>query len=92
LSYKKLLSELPKNNQDLIRKHDYAFELQSLRIRSTQAQTLLAYEIVNSFNIAHPKPAKLFESSLVEDAMTKRIASLSVLLTGIYSISIARFF
>ena len=90
MGYKKWLSELPKNNQDLIKEHDYAFELQTLRMRSTKAQTLLAYEIVNSFNVAYPKPAKLFESSLVEDAMTKRIASLSVLLTGIYTILIVR--
>ena len=83
VNYKKLLSTNSTNNEVSKTENDYTLELQSLRIRGTKAQTLLACEIVNSFNMSHPKPAKLSESSLVEDAMTKRIASLSLIITGI---------
>ena len=84
LSYRKQLVEETLDNNDLKTNQDYIFEIQTLRMRSTKAQAMLMHEIVNSFSIVHPKPAKLLESSLLEDAMTKRIPSLSILITGMY--------
>ena len=62
--------------------YEYIFELQNLRIRSTKAQALLMYEILNSYNNVSPKPIKLLETTIIEDAMTKRISSLSAMITG----------
>ena len=83
VNYRKILLEDDIKDNDLITTQDYTFEIQTLRMRSTKAQAMLGYEILNSFSVNQPKPAKLFESSLVEDAMTKRIPSLSTLVSGI---------
>ena len=81
LNYQKLFYADEQGDQFKM-EHEYIFELQNLRIRSTKAQALLMYEILNSYNNVSPKPIKLLETTIVEDAMTKRISSLSAMITG----------
>ena len=83
VSFTKLLLTDKEEQSEMQKEDDYTFEIQCLKLKGTKAQALLVYEIVSSFHAANPKPAKLFEYTLVEDAMTKRIPSLSAKITGI---------
>ena len=52
--------------------------MQVLKVRFTQPQLTSVHAIVTSYRLVTPKPSKMFSSTVLEDALTKRLAVIAL--------------
>ena len=64
-------------------KKDYHFELSILKSKLTRPQSLVLMHILDSQSAKKPTPLKIADTSLLEDALTKRMSSFVLHITGV---------
>ncbi len=80
---KLVLGEFWKKGIDQLVLGEYSFDIQTLRVRLTRPQLALVNHIVDALLWQDfPKPAKLLETSLLEDALGRRLPILVLSLTA----------
>ena len=80
---KLVLGEFWKKGVDQLVLGEYSLDIQTLRVRVTRPQLALLNHILDALLWQDfPKPAKLSETSLLEDALARRLPSLVLSLTA----------
>ena len=70
-------------NNELLVKKDYHFDLNSFKVKLTRPQTLVLSHIIQSQLEKNPAPLKISDTSALEDALTKRMSSFVLHISGV---------